>query len=146
MGEAYPHYTLGPFWSSEFNKNSQLNVFISDKHFQIELKACNFKKSPTLLADYLRLLERLEPDYLPDLEDDFEDPLEELADWVLQSFRPLFRQIPPLNQHRNYTLQDCFFPEVFHYSLEADENDLVSIFLDNTGQERLMEALLLKLE
>lgn len=37
--ETYPRYTLGPFCSSELNKVSQLNIFISDKHFQIELKA-----------------------------------------------------------------------------------------------------------
>lgn len=140
--ETYPRYTLGPFWSSELNKDSQLNVFVSDKHFQIELKACNFKKSPALLADYLRFLDRLEPDYLPELEEDFEDPLEELADWALQSFMPIFQQIPPLNQHQKYSLQDCLFPEVFHYSLEADENNLVPIFLDNIGRERLLGALL----
>lgn len=140
--ETYPRFTLGPFWSSEVNKDSQLNVFISDKHFQIELKACNFKKSPALLAEYLRLLERLEPDYLPELDEDFDDPLEKLADWVLRSFMPIFQQIPPLNTHQAYTLHDCLFPEVFHYSLVTDEDDLVPVFLDNIGRERLMGALL----
>lgn len=140
--ETYPRYTLGPFWSSELNKDSQLNVFVSDKQFQIELKAHGFKKSPVLLADYLRHLERLKPDYLPESEDDFEDPLEELADWAMQSFMTIFQQIPPLNQHQKYSLQDCLFPEVLHYSLEADEHNLIPIFLDNVGRVRLLGALL----
>ncbi|OJJ66271.1 hypothetical protein ASPBRDRAFT_49161 [Aspergillus brasiliensis CBS 101740] len=140
--ETYCRYTLGPFWSSEFNKDSQLNIFVSDKHFQIELEACNFENSPALLADYFRLLQRLEPDYLPELDEEFEDPLEELADWALQSFKPLFQQIPPLNTCQTYTLRNCLFPEVFHYSLVANEDNLVPVFLDNIGRERLMGALL----
>lgn len=140
--ETCPRYTLGPFWSSELNKDSELNIFVSDKLFQIELKASNFKKSPKLLADYLRYLERLEPDYLPELEEDFEDPLEELADWALRPFIPIFQQIAPLNTHHIYTLHDCLFPETFHYSLSANEGNLVPVFLDNTGQGRLVGALL----
>ncbi|GKZ31959.1 hypothetical protein AbraIFM66950_000958 [Aspergillus brasiliensis] len=140
--ETYSRYTLGPLWSSEFSKDSQLNVFVSDKHFQIELEARNFESSPAHLADYLRLLQRLEPDYLPELDEEFEDPLEELADWALRSFKPIFQQIPPLNTCQAYTLHDCLFPENFHYSLVAEEDNLVPVFLDNIGQERLMGALL----
>jgi Lipopolysaccharide kinase (Kdo/WaaP) family len=137
-----PRYTLGPFWSSERNKDSQLNVFVSNKHFQIELKASNFEKSPTLLADYLRHLEHLDPEYLPEQEVDFEDPLEELADWALQCFLPVFREIPPLDIHQKYTLHDCLFPEVFHYSLYADQSQLLPVFLDKSGSGRFMGALL----
>ncbi|GKZ24855.1 hypothetical protein AbraIFM66951_001700 [Aspergillus brasiliensis] len=140
--ETYPRYTLGPFWSSKRNKDSQLNVFVSDKHFQIELEACNFQKLPALLADYLRFLQRLEPDYLPESDEDFGDPLEELADWALRSFKPIFQQIPRLNTCQTYTLHNCLFPEVFHYSLVADGGNLVPVFLDNIGRERLMGALL----
>jgi hypothetical protein len=95
--ESRPLYSLGPFWSSEHNKDTQLNVFVSDKHFQIELRVSNFENSPTLLAVYLRHVRRLEPDYLPESPDDFEDPLEELADWALESFLPIFQKIPPLD-------------------------------------------------
>ena len=139
-----PRYTLGPFRSSVNDKDSQLNVFVSNKHFQIELKASNLEKSPTLLADYLKHLEHLEPHYLPspDEEFDWDDPLEELAEWVLGSFYPIFRQIPPLDKRRKYTLHDCLFPEVFHYSLEVQQEKLSPIFLDNVGDKRFLGALL----
>lgn len=140
--ELQPLYTLGPFWSSERNKDAQLNIFVSDKHFQVELKASNFEKSPTLLAEYLRHVERLEPDYLPESEEDFEDPLEELADWALECFKPIFQEIPPLKAGRNYTLHDCLFPEVLHYSLCVVETKLLPVFLDSVGRERFMGALL----
>ncbi|KAJ6032181.1 hypothetical protein N7540_002913 [Penicillium herquei] len=98
--------------------------------------------SPTLLADYLRHLAHLEPDYLPNPDEEFEDPLEELVDWALECFLPIFQEIPPLDLHRKYTLQDCLFPEVFHYSLHADQSKLFPIFLDNAGVKRFMGALL----
>ncbi|KAJ5226523.1 hypothetical protein N7468_007748 [Penicillium chermesinum] len=100
-----PSYTLGPFRSSVNDEDSQLNVFVSNKHFQIELKASNFEKSPTLLADYLQHLEHLEPDYLPspDEEFDWEDPLEELAEWVeLETYSKIQSRLTskPLNTSR----------------------------------------------
>ncbi|KAJ5614160.1 hypothetical protein N7528_007814 [Penicillium herquei] len=137
-----PRYTLGPFRSSIHDNDSELNVFVSNKHFQIEIKDSNFEKSPTLLADYLRHLEHLEPDYLPGPDEEFEDPLEELVEWALECFLPIFREIPPLDLHQKYTLHDCLFPEVLHYSLHADQSKLVPIFLDNTGVPRFMGALL----
>lgn len=140
--QSQPLYTLGPFWSSEHNKDSQLNIFVSDKHFQIELKASNFERSPTLLLEYLRYLEHLEPDYLPDSEEEFEDPLEELANWALECFQPIFRKISPLRTDRNYTLHECLFLEVVHYSLCAYETKLLPVLLDRVGRERLTGALL----
>ncbi|KAI7978253.1 hypothetical protein EIK77_001196 [Talaromyces pinophilus] len=140
--QSQPLYTLGPFWSSELNKDSQLNIFVSDKHFQIELKASNFEASPTLLAEYLRHLERLEPDYLPHSNEEFEDPLEGLADWALGCFKPIFQKISPLRIDRNYALHDCLFPNVLHYSLCADETRLLPVFLDRVGRERLLGTLL----
>lgn len=139
-----PSYTLGPFRSSLNDKDSQLNVFISNKHFQIELKASEFEKSPKLLADYLRYLEHLEPDYLPESDEEFDskDPLEELAEWVLDRFLPIFREIPPLDTHQKYTLNDCLFPKVFHYSLDAHQDKLSPILLDKTGDKRFLGALL----
>ncbi|KAJ5125067.1 uncharacterized protein N7515_008892 [Penicillium bovifimosum] len=136
-------YTLGPFRSSIHDKDSQLNVFVSNKHFQIELKAANFEKSPTLLADYLQYLEHLEPDYLPESDEELDsDPLEELAEWALECFLPILRGIPPLDIHRKYTLHDCLFPEVFHYSLGVHQDKLSPIFLDKVGEKRFLGALL----
>ncbi|KAJ5934622.1 hypothetical protein N7466_004169 [Penicillium verhagenii] len=137
-------YTLGPFRSSVHDKDSQLNVFVSNKHFQIELKAANFEKSPTLLADYLRYHDHLEPDYLPESDEDFgsEDPLEELAEWALEYFLPIFREILPLDIHEKYTLYDYLFPEVFHYSLDVYQDKLAPIFLDKAGDKRFLSALL----
>lgn len=140
--QSQPLYTLGPLWSSELNKDSQLNIFVSDKNFQIELKASNFETSPTLLAEYLRHLRRVERDYLPEWDEEFEDPLEELADWALECFKPIFQNISPLRTDRNYTLHECLIPEVLHYSLCADETKLLPVFLDGVGSERLMGALL----
>lgn len=135
-------YNIGPFWSSEHNKDTQLNVFVSDKHFQIELQVSNLENSPRLLAEYLQHVEHLEPDYLPKSVDDFEDPLDELADWALGCFLPIFQQIPPLKTKRKYTLHECLFPETFHYSLCVVEGKLSPVLLDMTGTKRFLGALL----
>lgn len=132
-----------PILVQRINKDSQLNVYASDKHFQIELKASNFDKSQPLVAEYIRHLEHLEPDYYLPEENFEEDLLEELANWALECFVSISQKIPPLDAIRNYTLHDCLFPEVFHYSLYAAERNLLfPVLLDRSGSERLMGALL----
>jgi hypothetical protein len=47
-----PRYNIGPFWSSNRNTDVQINVFVSDKHFQIDILTANLEKSPSLLEEY----------------------------------------------------------------------------------------------
>ncbi|KAG5297900.1 PKc-like superfamily domain-containing protein [Histoplasma ohiense] len=74
----YVLYNIGPFRSSNKNTDTQLNVYVSDKHFKIDLFTANFESPPLLLAEYLQHVQRLDPEYIPDIieEDEvLEDPL-----------------------------------------------------------------------
>ena len=124
-----PLYDIGPFWSSERNTNCQMTVYVADKHFQIDLSTANFKDSPAVLNEYLSHLRRLDPEYIPEDLDEFDDPLEEMYDWALDRFLSHFRKIPPLDAKRKYTLQDCLFPETLHYTLRAVNGKLSPLSL-----------------
>jgi len=119
------------------NKDTQLNVYVSNKRFTIDLFTSNFESSPALLAEYLRQVERQEPEWIPDASEleadwEFEDPLEEMHDWILQPFLPIFHEITPLDPSRNYTLKDCLFAEELHYTVQVVEGNLVPVFLSST--------------
>ncbi|OJD24950.1 hypothetical protein ACJ73_03686 [Blastomyces percursus] len=139
MAQQQPLYEIGPFRSSTKNTDTQLNVYVSNKHFKIDLFTANFESSPALLAEYLRQVQRQDPDYIPDKTDEdgaFEDPLDEMHDWILQPFLPIFHELAPLDQSRKYTLEDCLFAEEFHYTVRAVEDSLVPVCLGNTkGKE-----------
>lgn len=64
MGQQRPLYDIGPFRSSTKNTNTQLNVYVSNKHFKVDLYASNFESSPALLEEYLRQVKRQEPEYI----------------------------------------------------------------------------------
>lgn len=143
-----PTYQIGPIWSSERNTDVQLNVFVGDKHFQINLFTANFEASPTLLKEYLLHVEHLDPEYLPPLpenpddDDEFVDPLKEFYDWAMKPFLPLFREIPPLDPDRLYTLQNCLFPERLRYTLQLAGDELIPVPLDVAADGRPVGALL----
>lgn len=135
MAQQQPLYEIGPFRSSTKNTDTQLNVYVSNKHFKIDLFTANFENSPALLAEYLRQVQRQDPDYIPDKtneDGDFEDPLDEMHDWILQPFLPIFHELAPLDQSRKYTLEDCLFAEEFRYTVRAVEDSLVPVCLGNT--------------
>ncbi|KAK2804488.1 hypothetical protein FQN50_006563 [Emmonsiellopsis sp. PD_5] len=139
MAQQQPLYNIGLFRSSEKNTDTQLNVNVSDKHFKIDLFTADFESSPTLLAEYLRHVERVDPEYIPseiDEDGEFEDPLDEMHDWVLQPFLPIFCQLAPLDPSRKYTLEDCLFAEEFHYTVQVVEGSLVPVRLSNSKCER----------
>ncbi|EGC41696.1 conserved hypothetical protein [Histoplasma capsulatum var. duboisii H88] len=136
MAEQQPLYNIGPFRSSNKNTDTQLNVYVSDKHFKIDLFTANFESSPVLLAEYLQHVQRLDPEYIPDNteeDEEFEDPLYQMHDWVLQPFVPIFRKLAPLDQSQKYTLADCLFAEEFHYTVQAVEESLVPVYLGNSN-------------
>ncbi|ORY06228.1 hypothetical protein BCR34DRAFT_590662 [Clohesyomyces aquaticus] len=125
-----PTYEIGTTRSSENNTDVQLNVSVGDKHFLIDLFAANFAGNPKLLKEYLLHVERSDPTYIPPSPEDsndfeFADPLEEFYDWATNTFATLFRDIPPLDRERSYTLQDCLFPEQFVYTLQVTGDELV---------------------
>lgn len=144
MPSQFP-YDIGPFWSSSKNKNTQVNVHVADKHFQIDLTPSNFETSPALLDEYLRHISHLEPDYIPETTDelgDFDDPLEEMCAWVMEPFLPLISDIPPLDFERRYTLQDCLYPETLYYTLRVVDGKLSPVQMHENCHGRFVGALL----
>ncbi|KAF2467282.1 uncharacterized protein BDR25DRAFT_376225 [Lindgomyces ingoldianus] len=142
-----PTYEIGATWSSEHNTDVKLNVSVGDKHFRIDLFTTNFEANPKLLKEYLLHVERSDPTYIPpSLEDsddnEFVDPLEEFYDWATKPFAALFREIPPLDRDRLYTLQDCLFPEQFVYTLQVAGDELVPVPRDVNPDSRLVGVLL----
>ncbi|GES58228.1 hypothetical protein ATEIFO6365_0004037900 [Aspergillus terreus] len=117
MEQQRPIYDIDPFRSSVKNKDTQLNVYVSDKHFKIDVFEDELKSSPAILKEYLRQVSRQEPDFIPDEDKEgfYEDTLEEI--------------LPPMDMSRRYTLQDCLFAEELHYRVKAEENELVPVFL-----------------
>lgn len=131
-----PIYDIGPFRSSIKNTDTQLNVYVSNIRFKIDLFTSNFERSPALLAEYLRHVQRQEPEWIPDesevdADGEYEDPLDEMHDWILQPFLPIFHEIAPLNPSQKYTLEDCLFAEELHYTVQVVGDNLVPVYLNN---------------
>ncbi|KAF2786131.1 hypothetical protein K505DRAFT_412129 [Melanomma pulvis-pyrius CBS 109.77] len=140
-----PTYEIGITESSELNTDVSLNVSAGDKHFRIDLFTANFEANPELLKKYLLHIEHSDPTYIPpplEDEDEFVDPLEEFYDWTMEPFAALFREIPPLDRDRLYTLQDCLFPEQFVYTLQVAGDELVPVPRDFNHDRRLVGVLL----
>ncbi|WEW56988.1 hypothetical protein PRK78_002447 [Emydomyces testavorans] len=147
MAQQQPLYSIGLFRSSTKNTDTQLNVYVADKCFKIDLITMNFKSSPSLLAEYLQHVKHQDPEYIPDNMDeygDFDDPLDAMHNWILQAFLPIFHQLPPLDWSRKYTLEDCLFAEEFHYTVQVVEDSLVPVLLSTSRGEKnhLIGALL----
>ncbi|KAJ6184730.1 hypothetical protein N7519_006031 [Penicillium mononematosum] len=134
MSRKQPIYEIGPFISSADNTDTQLNVHACDKLFKIDLFTSSFENSPLLLAEYLCHVRRQEPEWILDGSEtwEFEDPLEEMHDWILQPFLPIFRELGSLDPSRKYTLEDCLFAEELHYTVQVVENKVVPVYLSNT--------------
>lgn len=141
MSRKQPIYEIGPFKSSTRNTDTQLNLYVSNKRFKIDLFTSSFKSSPALLTEYLRHVQRQEPEWIPDeseveVDGEFEDPLDEMHDWVLQPFLPIFHEIAPLDPSQKYTLEDCLFAEEWHYTVQVVGDGLVPVYLSNTKNIR----------
>ncbi|KAJ5941949.1 hypothetical protein N7516_002117 [Penicillium verrucosum] len=98
MSRKQPIYEIGPFKSSTRNTDTQLNVYVSNKRFKIDLFTSSFESSPALLTEYLRHVQRQEPEWIPhesEVDGEFEDPLDEMHDWILQPFLNLPRNSSP---------------------------------------------------
>lgn len=109
---------------------------MSPTNVKIDLFSSNSESSPHLLAEYLRQ----EPDWIPDKSEleneDLEDPLDEMHEWILQPFMPIFQEIPPLDPTHKYTLEDCPFSEEFHYTVKVVEDKMISVHLSNTKNKK----------
>ncbi|KAF2707887.1 hypothetical protein K504DRAFT_458374 [Pleomassaria siparia CBS 279.74] len=60
-----PVYEIGTTGSSIHNTNVELNVFVSDVHFRINLFTADFKGNPRLLKEYLLHVEHSDLEYIP---------------------------------------------------------------------------------
>ena len=121
-------YEIGFFVSSAKNKDTTLNIYVANKRFKIDLLASNFESPPALLAEHLRHVELQELEWIPyelelEAEWEFADPLDEMQDWILQPFLPIFEAITPLNPSQRYTFEDCLFAEELHYTVQAVGDD-----------------------
>lgn len=132
-------YSIGLFTSSERDKDTQLNVLVADKHFKIDLFAASFEGSPYLLQEYLRHVKRQEPEYTfddIDMDAEFEDPLDEMHDWVLKPFLPIFCDISPLDPNRKYTIEDCLYADELHYTVQVEDSRMVPVFLGRNDRKK----------
>ncbi|KAF2669540.1 hypothetical protein BT63DRAFT_263871 [Microthyrium microscopicum] len=132
-------YEIGPTWSSNKNTDVELNVLIGNKHVQVELKAEKFESSPKLHNEYLLHVQRSDPDYFPEAGDDDEldtDPIKDFYSWAMEPFSTMFHEMDPLDQDRQYTLQDCLYPEKVLYTLQADGDILSPVQLPSTSSFR----------
>ncbi|KGO41121.1 hypothetical protein PEX2_015020 [Penicillium expansum] len=137
MARKQPIYDIGPFKSSTKNTDTQLNVYVSNKRFKVDLFTSSFEPSSGLLAEYLWHVQRLDPEWIPDesevdADGEFEDPLDEMHDWILQPFLPIFYEIAPLDPSQKYTLEDCLFAEELHYTVQVVGDKLAPVYLSNT--------------
>ncbi|CAG8885699.1 unnamed protein product [Penicillium egyptiacum] len=66
------------------------------------------------------------------MDSEYEDPLDEMHDWTLHPFLPIFHEIAPLNPSQKYTLEDCLFTEELHYTVQVVEDKLVPVYLGDT--------------
>jgi hypothetical protein len=141
-----PQYDIGPYWSSSENTDVQLNVNVGCKHFQIDLFTDNFNDNRAFLDECLLHVRRLDPAYVPDITDDaqndeFTDPLEDMHDWALKPFLPLFHEVPPIDLNQNYSLRDCLFREKVRYTLHVAKDQMIPILLDERHEDRPVGAL-----
>lgn len=116
-------------------------MYVSNKRFKIDLCTSNFESSPSLLAQYLRHVRRQEPEWIPeeselDSVSDFENPFDEMHDWILQPFLPIFQAISPLNPLQQYTLDECLFADELHYTVYVVGDELVTVFLNITKNKK----------
>jgi hypothetical protein len=125
-------YDIGELWFSGTSTDTQLNVYVSDKHYQIELSESSFVDSPVLLSQYLRHIKRVDPEnFNPDEEEEeSSDPLEDLHEWALTPFLPVFQTASPLDRSRKYTLKDWLSAETLRYTLVIVEGKLSPSKLD----------------
>ncbi|KAK2865357.1 hypothetical protein FQN49_003654 [Arthroderma sp. PD_2] len=133
-----PIYEIGVFTSSSKNNDTELTAHVSDKQIKVKVFATDFDGYPALLERYLLYLKRLEPDYIPtdkELDEDggFVDPLEELHDWILEPFLPIFRDLRPLDRGKQYTLDEYIFAEQLHYTIRVTEGEIVPVFVKRTN-------------
>lgn len=145
MAQQQRLYEIGLFRSSTKNTNTQMHVYVSDKHVKVDLFAANFKSSPNLLEEYLHQVKRQEPGYIPDEtdEDGEFNPLDEMHGRILKPFLQNFRELAPLDQSRKYTLQDCLFADELRYTVQAVEGELVPVSLSiskNKKHHHLIDA------
>lgn len=129
MAQKKPIYTIGPFKSSSENKDTTLTIHVSNKRFNIGRFSSTFESSPTLLAEYLRQIQRQEPEWIPEESDLLEmrvwKMLDKMHGWILQSFMPIFQEIPPLDPTHEYNIEDCLFSEEFPYTVKVVEDNMV---------------------
>lgn len=113
---------------------------MSPTNVKINLFSSGSESSPHLLAEYLRQVPRQEPDWIPaesELENEnLEDPLDEMHERMLQPFMPIFQEIPPLDPAHKYTLEDCLFPEEFHYTVKVVEDKMIPVHLNNAKDKK----------
>lgn len=93
-------YDIGPIRSSTKNIDTQLNVYVTNKRFKIDLFTANFESSPALLIEYLRHVQSQDPAFIPDSGRRWRvrSPLDEIHHWIFQPFLSVFCKQPPLEQ------------------------------------------------
>lgn len=118
-------YQIGAFLFSEKKKTARITVYVSNKLFKINLSEQSFQQSPALLESFLLLLSRLEGNHEPDDGDAWQD----MHDWILEPFLPVFGVFSQHQNPRKYTFDEWLFPETLCYTVSVTEGNLVPVSL-----------------
>lgn len=103
------------FFFSRNDKSARITVVCNGVCFQIRLSPANFDQSPSSLETYTGLMETVCDEEDCERANSAED---ELMDWTLRPFLPIFSQTQPTLSNRHcFTLLDYIFPETYRYSL-----------------------------
>ncbi|GKZ86624.1 hypothetical protein AnigIFM56816_002035 [Aspergillus niger] len=109
----------GPNWSvqdllyGEHDKWTRITLACKGKCFQIEISPENFVQSPSSFQRYSRYI-----DLMHDDENAAEAAEDDLYDWVLAPFLPIFDQVEPsLTTGKTATLRDYLSPETYYFQL-----------------------------
>lgn len=144
-------YNIGSFWwRVEDDPDAEFNLYIGKVLLKISLKAKDLEGSESLRNEFLSHLMRREmEDEEEEDSDTCENSFEAMCKWATAPFDSIMADIPPLVRTRQYSLQDCLFPETLHYTASVVEQQLVPVpisFERARSERRLIGALLPRID
>ncbi|GLA28439.1 hypothetical protein AnigIFM63326_006016 [Aspergillus niger] len=108
-----PNWKVQDLLYGKHDKWTRITLACKGKCFQIEISPENFVQSPSSFQRYSRYI-----DLMYDDENAAEAAEDDLYDWVLAPFLPIFDQVEPsLTTGKTATLRDYLSPEIYYFQL-----------------------------
>jgi serine/threonine protein kinase len=116
-------WSIREFWFHEVDMSAKITVVSGDKCFEIDLSPIvNSSDSLYIRKKYVEYIEAACDD------DDIECAdyaTQDLQNWIIQPFLPIFRQIETPATSSYLTFHDYLYPETNHYVVHAENDELV---------------------